>query len=78
MAPKPIPQSQEERDGEAQILLGKIHPEDYASLTTWERGMIEELRRGMAVTRIRLLELREVLKRIEELNNVKEQQGSGR
>lgn len=61
---KPIPDNEQDRVAESYRLLAKIQPEDVASMTTWEREMVEEIKQGRAVTRIRLKELREMVERI--------------
>jgi hypothetical protein len=65
MMPKPIPDSEDDRVAEAMILLAKISHLDMPLLTTWELEMIDAIRDGKAVTRIRLKELREAVERIE-------------
>ena len=62
--PKPIPSTECERTEEAAELLKKLMPEDICELTTWERETVDSIRSGMAVTRIRLKELRETIERI--------------
>jgi hypothetical protein len=63
--PKPMPSTDEERTVEAQSLLARLLPEESKLLTTWEFQLVEELKAGKAATKIRLKELRDVVKRIE-------------
>lgn len=61
---RPIPDREEDRAEEAQQLLARLKREDYHKLTTWEVQLLDELNQELAVTRIRLKELREIIERL--------------
>lgn len=60
-----LPTTEAERTEEVHALLSRLTAEDTPNLTTWETQMIAELLEGKAATKIRLKELREAVKRIE-------------
>jgi hypothetical protein len=55
---------EDERTEEAQRLCSMISDEDNASLTTWELQTVTDVRDGKAATRVRLRELRAIVKRL--------------
>jgi hypothetical protein len=59
-----LPTTEEERTNEARALLAHIREEQYPLLTTWERELVHDLADGKAATKIRLKELREIVKRL--------------
>jgi hypothetical protein len=66
---KPIPSTEEERTIEAQHLLGFIGDEDLASLTSWERSTVEDVKEGKAANAFRLREIRAIVKRLQDAKN---------
>jgi hypothetical protein len=55
---------EDERTEEAQRLCSLISDEDNSNLTTWELQTVTDIREGKAATRVRLRELRGIVKRI--------------
>lgn len=62
--PKPIPYSEADRCVEATELIKQIGRQDAHLLTTWDVETLESIKAGRAVTRIRLIELREMVERV--------------
>lgn len=61
-----LPDSEDDRTAEALELCRMIVPEDYPRLTTWELQTVEDVRQGKAATKVRLRELRQIVKRLQE------------
>jgi hypothetical protein len=61
---KPIPENEGDRLAESVDLLMKLKEHDVAKMTTWEVELLAGIKEGKAVTRIRLLELRDIVKRL--------------
>ena len=59
-----IPHSESDRTEEALKLINSLGEDDLLKLTTWELQVIEDISKGRAATKIRLMELREAVKRI--------------
>jgi len=63
---KAIPESEDERTEEARRLCALISDDDGPKLTTWELQTIQDVLGGKAATKIRLREIRAVVKRLQE------------
>jgi hypothetical protein len=62
---KEIPESETDRTEEAQDLVAMIAESDHPKLTTWEMQTVNEVREGKASTKLRLRELRQIVKRLQ-------------
>jgi hypothetical protein len=62
---KPLPDSEDDRTAEALALCDLISPEDYPKISTWELQTIQDVKAGKAATKVRLREIREVVKRLQ-------------
>jgi hypothetical protein len=61
---KPLPDSEDERTQEALELCKIISFGNDSELTTWEMQTVRDVEEGKAATRVRLRELRQIVKRL--------------